>query len=136
MANIQGVDGLSVEDVLDLVARGGRFVQYQYCVSVMIMTFTQPTDIYFIRPGESAVSKGMPFVLISALAGWWGFPFGLIMTPIAIANCLGGGTDLTLDVTAPMRASIAPPQQLAPKEQVRLPQGRKPLKPVQLPKPR
>ncbi len=136
MANLQGIDGLSVEEVLDLVARGGRFVQYKYCVSVMIMTFTVPTDVYFVRPGESAVSKGMPYLLISAVAGWWGFPFGLIMTPIAIANCLSGGTDLTMEITAPMRASIAPARQLAPQEQVRLPQQRKPLKPVQLPKPR
>jgi len=136
MANLQGIEGLSAEEVLELVARGGRFVQYKYCVSVMVMTFTVPTDIYFVRPGESAVSKGMPYLLMSALLGWWGFPFGLIFTPIAIANCLAGGTDLTLEVTAPMRASIAPPHQLAPKEQVRLPQGRKPLKPVQLPKPR
>lgn len=136
MANLQGIDGLSVEEVLDLVARGGRFVQYKYCVSVMIMTFTVPTDVYFVRPGESVVSKGMPYLLISAVAGWWGFPFGLIMTPIAIANCLSGGTDLTMEITAPMRASIAPARQLAPQEQVRLPQQRKPLKPVQLPKPR
>ena len=136
MASIQGVDGLSVEEILDLVARGGRFVQFKYCFSLMVVTVTQPTDIFFIRPGESAVSKAMPYVVISALLGWWGFPFGLIMTPIAIANCLSGGTDLTMEITAPMRASIAPARQLAPQEQVRLPQQRKPLKPVQLPKPR
>ena len=136
MANIQGVDGLSVEEILDLVARGGRFVQFKYCFSLMVVTVTQPTDIFFIRPGENAVSKAMPYVVISALLGWWGFPFGLIMTPIAIANGLGGGTDLTLEVTAPMRAAIAPPRELAPKDQVKMPQGRKPLRPVQLPKPR
>ena len=46
---IQGVAGLSVEQVQQEVARGGKFVVYSYCFSVLIMTFRRNTVFYFKR---------------------------------------------------------------------------------------
>ena len=95
---IQGVAGLSVEQIQQEVARGGKFVVYSYCFSVLIMTFRRSTDVYFIRPDENAVAKGMQWTLISLLVGWWGFPWGLIYTPMALIQNLGGGKDVTREV--------------------------------------
>lgn len=71
---IQGVDGLSQSELDFELQRGAKFVVFQYCVSVIVLTFRRSSDIYFIRSGESAVGKGLPFTLISLIAGWWGIP--------------------------------------------------------------
>jgi len=44
---IVGMDGLSSEQVQNEIARGGKCVIYQYCFSVVIMTFRRNMDIYF-----------------------------------------------------------------------------------------
>ena len=106
---IQGVAGLSVEQVQQEVVRGGKFVVYSYCFSVLIMTFRRNTDVYFIRPGENAVARGMQWTLISLLAGWWGFPWGLIYTPMALAQNLKGGKDVTREDLAQFMLPPAPP---------------------------
>ncbi len=111
---IQGADGLTFDQVQREVARGGKFVQYQYCFSVLVMTFRRSTDIYFIRPDQSAVGTGMRWTLISLVAGWWGFPWGLIYTPMALVQNLKGGKDVTSQVmgyysqSAPQAAAPAP----------------------------
>ena len=110
---IQGVAELSVEQVQQEVARGGKFVVYSYCFSVLIMTFRRNTDVYFIRPGENAVTKGMQWTLISLLVGWWGFPWGLIYTPMALIQNLGGGKDVTREIMWQM-TQTAPPMPMPP----------------------
>lgn len=105
MANkIVGADGLTPEQIREEVGRGGKFVMYLWCVSVAIMTFRQGTNIYFVRAGENAVVKGLPWTLLSLFVGWWGFPWGLIYTPHALFVNLGGGKDVTSEVLA----SLAP----------------------------
>ena len=105
---IQGADGLTFEQIQTEVGRGGKFVIYQYCISVLVMTFRRSTDIYFIRPGENAVAKGMQWTLISLVAGWWGFPWGLIYTPMVLFQNLKGGKDVTPQVLGQYAQSAAP----------------------------
>jgi hypothetical protein len=100
---IQGLEGLSDAQIDAEIANGGKFVVYSYCISILVMTFKRPSDIFFLRAGESGVGKGMPYTLISLFAGWWGFPFGLIYTPMAIAQNLGGGKDVTQVLLASMK---------------------------------
>ena len=92
---IIGTDGLSTADVQAEVARGGRFVTYGYCISVLVMTFRRSSDVYFVRSTESRVMKGLPYTLLSLALGWWGFPFGFIYTPMVLIENLGGGRDVT-----------------------------------------
>jgi hypothetical protein len=42
------VEGLSLQEVQEEVNRGGKFVIFNYCFSVVVLTFKRPTDIYFI----------------------------------------------------------------------------------------
>ncbi len=71
---------------------------YQYCVSIFIMTFKRPTNIYFIRAGESGLGKGFGFSLISLFPGWWGIPWGPIHTIGSFITNFRGGKDVTREV--------------------------------------
>jgi hypothetical protein len=88
--------------------RGGKFVVFEYCVSILILTFKNPTDIYFIREGESAAGRSFGYSLVSLVMGWWGFPWGPIYTISSLATNLGGGRDVTEDVLAAL-ASVPRP---------------------------
>ena len=44
---------------------------------------------------DEAVAKGWTYTLLSLVAGWWGFPWGFIYTPMAVATNLGGGRNVT-----------------------------------------
>ena len=106
MAKIVGIEGMTVQQVQDAVARGGRFVVYQYCFSVLVMSFKRSSDVHFVRPGESAAKKGASYVATSLVAGWWGIPWGPIWTLSTVFKNLGGGVDVTRQVLN----SIAPAQ--------------------------
>ena len=57
MAKIVGIEGMNPQQLANELQSGARFVQYQYCVSVLVMTFKRGTDIYFIRADESKTVK-------------------------------------------------------------------------------
>lgn len=95
---IIGIDGMTAEEVKREIARGAKFVIYHYCVSIIVLTFRRGSEIYFIRPGESAFAKGLPFTAASLVLGWWGFPWGPIYTIGALATNCGGGKDVTREI--------------------------------------
>lgn len=102
---IVGLDGLSDAQIRDDLANGARFVVYFYCVSILVLTFKQPSSVYFIRPGQSAAAKGWAFTLLSLVFGWWGFPWGPIYTVQALWVNSQGGRDVTLEVAAAISAA-------------------------------
>lgn len=112
---VVGIEGLQPQQVAEELQRGAKFVVYQYCISVIVMTFKRSSDIYYIRPGESRHTKGIGFTLLSLVAGWWGIPWGPIYTIGSIVTNFGGGKDVTADVArsiipAPMPAMQPGPQ--------------------------
>lgn len=92
---IKGVEGMTLQQINAEIHSGAKFVLFQYCISIGIMTFRRSSDVYFIRNGESAVQKGLKFSILSFLLGWWGIPWGFIYTPTALYNNLSGGKDVT-----------------------------------------
>jgi hypothetical protein len=46
---IVGVSGLTTSQVMSEINRGAKFVIYEYCISILIMTFKRPSDIYFVK---------------------------------------------------------------------------------------
>ncbi len=92
---IKGIDGLSPQEVKFEVEKGGRFVMYQYCLSALIITIRQPTDIYFLRAGESRFLKGLPWSLLTFFVGWWGIPWGPIYSIAVLWKNSRGGEDVT-----------------------------------------
>lgn len=100
---IVGLEGLSDEEFHREIERGARFVYFEYCVSLCVITLKQPTSIYFIRAGESTFSKSIGWTLLTLAVGWWGIPFGIIYTIWVLVVNLGGGNDVTEDILSSMR---------------------------------
>lgn len=95
-----GTDGLDAHTIRNQVDHGARFVIYQYCFSVIVMTFKRPSSVHYIKPGHSRLARGAPFSAISLLFGWWGIPWGPIYTMQALTNNFSGGIDVTNEVLA------------------------------------
>jgi hypothetical protein len=75
------------------LAGGTKLVVYQYCVSIVILSFRRSSGVKVIRPGQSSVIPGLPYTLISLLAGWWGVPWGPFWTIQTVYRNLRGGID-------------------------------------------
>ena len=88
-------DSLNVE-----LRRGGKFVIFLYCISIVFLTFKRSSGIYFIRAEDGTLDKSINFTLISLLFGWWGFPWGPIYTIQSLITNLRGGEDVTDQVIA------------------------------------
>jgi hypothetical protein len=98
---VRGIENMTAEQVAAEVKIGARFVVFQYCISIVVMTFKRSSDVYFIRPGEGTLSKSVPFTLCSLFLGWWGIPWGPIWTITTIVKNLSGGRDVTNLVLRP-----------------------------------
>src|SRR5262245_55578603 len=89
------------------ITHGGKFVIFQYCISLLIITFKRSSNIYFISHADNSIVKGLPFTLLSLVLGWWGIPWGPIYTIQSVWVNFNGGKDVTREVLASM---AAPPQ--------------------------
>lgn len=92
---IEGVEGLTSEQIRKELDRGARFIVYPYCISAIVVSFKSTSVIYFLRPEQSRVLRGLPYTLISAVLGWWGIPHGPLYTAQSIAINFRGGIDVT-----------------------------------------
>ena len=111
MTKIIGLEDIQSSGQLQQeLQQGGKFVMYQYCVSLLIITFRRSSKIYLIRHEDNAVVKGLPFTFLSLVLGWWGIPWGPIFTIQSIWVNFSGGKDVTQEVltsmaTAPQQTS-------------------------------
>jgi hypothetical protein len=97
---IGNINGYSAADLQKEAANGARFVDYSFCISVIVTTFKKTSRVYMIRPGESAARKGFGYTLLSLLFGWWAIPRGPRHTLKSIRKNMKGGNDVTDEVTA------------------------------------
>jgi hypothetical protein len=99
MSKILGLEDIKSDGELQQeLQQGGKFVVYQYCISVLILTFKRSSNVYFIRHEENAVIKGLPFTLLSLVLGWWGIPWGPIYTVQSVWVNFSGGKDVTQQI--------------------------------------
>jgi hypothetical protein len=101
---IIGIENMSVDELNNELQRGGKFVIFEYCISIIIMTFKRPTNVYFIRAGEGTAGKSIGFTLASLIVGWWGIPWGPIYTVGSLITNVSGGKDVTDEVVASLGA--------------------------------
>jgi hypothetical protein len=86
---------------LDAALRAGnRLVFYDYCISFVFLTLRRPSHVYLLRVGETGVLRGLPYTILTLLLGWWGLPWGIVYTPLALVTNLSGGCEITADVRA------------------------------------
>ncbi len=108
MKKIIGLEGTTRGEIEAEIRRGGRFVIYPYCISLVIVTFKRFSDIYFVRAEEGHSGRIALYTLISLVLGWWGIPWGPIYTIQSIAANFGGGKNVTQEVLASFRHGPAP----------------------------
>ncbi|HEX9059232.1 MAG TPA: S41 family peptidase [Clostridia bacterium] len=100
---VVGIEGMSLEQVMNEVNRGGTFVYFFRCVSAILLTQKTPTNIYFIKSGEKPSQYHLKHTIFSMLFGWWGFPWGIIWTISCIGTNFSGGVDVTQEVISALR---------------------------------
>jgi hypothetical protein len=98
MAKIMNMQGLTAGEINRELQNGAKFVIFQYCISIIILTFKRPSDIYFIRANESVIKHSIGFTILSLLLGWWGIPWGPVYTIGSLHTNLTGGKDVTAEV--------------------------------------
>src|SRR6266540_1310862 len=86
-----GTVHMSPDQLRHEVERGGRFVIFEYCISILVLSFKRVSGVHFIKAEDSAFRKGVLYSAISLLLGWWGIPWGPIWTvSTLVTNCRGG----------------------------------------------
>ena len=105
---IQGIQAMSSDQLRFELQRGAKIVCDRYCVSIWVMTFRRSSDAYYIPAGERAVSKGLPWTLLTLVRGWWGIPWAPIFTVQSLVVNCKGGKDLRKDFTAALTPAVPP----------------------------
>jgi hypothetical protein len=105
--SIVGLEGLSTGEINEELRRGARFVVFEYCISIIVLTFKRSSAIHFVRSDEGTFGKGLGYTLLSLTLGWWGFPWGIIYTISTVATNCAGGRDVTSEVRVAVRRSLA-----------------------------
>ncbi|MDI9308650.1 MAG: hypothetical protein QM535_00430 [Limnohabitans sp.] len=98
MAAIKNIEDLSIDEINRELNNGAKFVVFEYCISILIMTFKRGTDIYFVKSDESAIKHSIGYTILTLLLGWWGIPWGPIYTIGAMFTNFSGGKDVTDEV--------------------------------------
>ncbi|MCC6646763.1 MAG: hypothetical protein IT374_14465 [Polyangiaceae bacterium] len=97
---IKGAEALGPGQLSAELARGAKIVVFEYCVSLVVVTFKRSSAPHLVRPGQSTLGLSLPYTLLSLAFGWWGIPWGFIYTPMALFTNLSGGRDVTAQVLA------------------------------------
>jgi hypothetical protein len=106
MAAIQGLERMSDEELHLELQRGGRFVFYPFCISILVMSFRRSSSVRFLKAGDGDWGSRLGFAALSLALGWWGFPWGFIWTPICLWQTLSGGKDITAQVVGATNKSV------------------------------
>ncbi len=109
---IDGINGMTLRDLEDGVQAGGKLVSYQYCISLFLLTFNQPSRIFYIKPGRSRTASGLLYSLITFIVGWWGVPVGPFYTVRTLVHNFAGGKDVTQETMSELR-TLAEAQEMA-----------------------
>ncbi len=96
---IKGTENLSTERVHYELQRGAKFVVYEYCISVVFLSFKEDSEIHFVTVDQNRFLTGIKYSLITIIAGWWGIPWGPVYSIYALITNCRGGKDVTSSIT-------------------------------------
>ena len=112
MAKINGIENMSGMELSSELQKGGKFVVYEYTVSLLVITFFRSSNITFVKADENDVAKGLGYTFLTLILGWWGIPWGPIRSIQSIATNFKGGKDITERIVSAMnqaaRANFEP----------------------------
>lgn len=102
MAKINGIENMSGMELSLELQKGGRFVVYEYTISLVVITFFRSSNVTFVKADENKVVKGIGYTLLTLVLGWWGIPWGPIRSIQSLVTNFKGGKDVTDRVVAAM----------------------------------
>jgi hypothetical protein len=111
---IKGIENMTISQLNSELSDGGKFVVYEYCISLLIMTFKRSSNVYYIKPGENAFVKSIPYTAISLIIGWWGIPWGPIYTLTSTFTNICGGKDVTKVIISSINTRVVAQQNSPP----------------------
>src|SRR5215471_847577 len=106
---IVGLDNFSRAELDAELQAGARLVIFQYCVSAIVMTFREGSNVHILRPNDRPYLKSLPFSLCSLILGWWGIPWGPIRTISTVVRNCQGGIDVTTEILRKLDSQAHPP---------------------------
>lgn len=81
------------------VMQGKRYVTYPFVFSILILSFQRSVGgVRVVETGKWPVGPLFGAAVVTILFGWWGFPWGLLWTPLALFHLWNGGRDSTRDI--------------------------------------
>jgi len=81
------------------VLAGKRYVTYPYVVSVLVLTFRRSLgDARLVATNQWPMGPLFFATILTMTFGWWGFPWGLVKTPLALLDLWKGGHDYTREM--------------------------------------
>jgi len=95
---LDGAKSLTVAELQRAIDAGARFVLFQYCISVLVLSFKRSSGVFLILPAQNTWGERAKYSAISLVAGWWGIPWGPIWTLWTVGQNLSGGKDVTAQV--------------------------------------
>jgi hypothetical protein len=91
--------GAGDHPIIREVMAGKRYVTYPYVVSILVMSFRRTMGgVRVVETGAWPVGPLFGAALVSGFFGWWGFPWGLVWTPLILHNLWRGGRDATREI--------------------------------------
>ena len=87
------------DTVVDQVMDGTRFVTIPFVFSIVILSFKRHIGgVHEVRTGEFPIGGLAKAAVVTALFGWWGFPFGILWSLLTIFYLWRGGRDQTFEI--------------------------------------
>lgn len=102
-------DPWSSAEIEEFLVLGGRAVRFEYCLSMLMVTVRRSSRVHLLRANELGLVKGFWYSVVTLLCGWWGVPWGLLYTPLAVWTNLTGGRDVTDELRASLGSELAAP---------------------------
>lgn len=95
----------TVGELIDDINKGGKFVLFTYCISLVVVTLRRPSKIYYIKSNELTIGQGFKYMLLSLVLGWWGLPHGPLYTIQSIWYAFRG-KNITDEIMADVMQNI------------------------------
>jgi hypothetical protein len=90
---------ITLAQLKEKVAKGGRFVMFKYQISVIFaVTYWRFSPAIFVEKADQIKKYSKKYNLLSWLFGWWFFPRGPFYTISCLRFNLKGGLDVTDDI--------------------------------------
>ncbi len=92
-----GTTGLTLRQIEDDIIKGGRFLAFHWCLSLIILSYSRATSVRYVRSWDSAAGSAWFYSILTMFIGWWSVP-GIVFTPLCLWRNARGGTDMSREV--------------------------------------